>query len=97
MTKEQLRAKVVYRAQELRILAFYVPDSRKVTTTGFPVLVLAGKRGVIFAELKSAGGTMRSDQTIWRYQLLVSGQRWRLYRPADWITGVIEADLQEIA
>lgn len=97
MTEAQLQAKIVYRAQELSILAFYVPDSRKVTTTGFPDLVLAGRHGVIFAELKSASGAMRADQITWKYTLLSSGQKWRLYRPGDWTTGVIEVDLKDIA
>lgn len=96
MSEEQLQASVLELAVALGVLAYHTHDSRR-SPAGFPDLVLAGRRGVIFAELKSAGGAMRSEQVTWKYQLLASGQRWRLWRPADWTTKVIETDLREIA
>lgn len=97
MTEDDLLARVLELAAKLRILAYHPYDSRRSTSPGFPDLVLAGRHGVIFAELKSGGGHMEPDQQTWRYQLLASGQPWKLYRPGDWTTGVIEADLKEIA
>lgn len=96
MTEETLQASVLELAKAFGIRAYHTHDSRR-SPAGFPDLVLAGRRGVIFAELKSAGGAMRPEQVAWKYQLLASGQRWRLWRPADWTTKVIEADLREIA
>lgn len=96
MTEEQLQASVLDLAKALGMLAYHTHDSRR-SAAGFPDLVLAGTRGVIFAELKSAGGTMRPEQTNWKYMLIAGGQRWRLYRPGDWATGVIQSDLKEIA
>jgi hypothetical protein len=96
MTEETLQASVLELAKALGILPYHTHDSRR-SPAGFPDLVLAGRRGVIFAELKSAGGAMRPEQTTWKYMLLASGQRWRLWRPGDWTTGVIKDDLKEIA
>jgi hypothetical protein len=97
MTEDDLLASVLELAAALHVLAYHTRDSRRSTSPGFPDLVLAGRRGVIFAELKSAGGSMRADQLTWKYELLASGQKWRLYRPADWTTGVIKSDLKDLA
>lgn len=98
MTHDQLLDLIAGKAAELGVLAMIIPDSRKIKIgKGYVDVTLAGRRGVIFAEVKTAGDSMRPEQTTWRWQLLASGQRWRLWRPGDWTTGVIEADLKEIA
>jgi len=52
--------------------------------TGFPDLCLAhAEHGAVFAELKSAKGRLGPEQFAWRDVLLASGQRWYLFRPAD--------------
>ena len=63
----------------------------------------------IYAELKDARGKLtegRFDlhrgsrgawirgQTEWRDALLAAGQRWVLWRPADWLSGEIERVLK---
>lgn len=51
---------------------------------GFPDLVLAHpRRGVIFAELKTARGRLAPDQLAWR-EALEPHIEYHLWRPADW-------------
>jgi hypothetical protein len=52
--------------------------------TGFPDLVLAHpKRGVIFAELKSAMGKLSDRQQAWIDTLRQAGAEVYVWRPAD--------------
>jgi hypothetical protein len=52
--------------------------------TGFPDLCLAhAEYGAVFAELKSANGRLGPEQFAWRDVLLAGGQRWHLWKPAD--------------
>lgn len=52
--------------------------------TGFPDLVLAHpKRGVIFAELKSAIGKLSDRQQAWIDTLRQAGAEVYVWRPAD--------------
>jgi hypothetical protein len=62
--------------------------------TGFPDLVLAhSKRGVIFAELKSAIGKLSDHQQTWLATLRQAGAEVYVWRPAD--IDQIKAVLQE--
>lgn len=94
VTEEQLQEAVRKLAKYLGVLYYHPFDSRR-SAPGFPDTVLAGTRGLIFAELKSAAGKLSPAQTAWRYMLLASGQKWVLWRPADW-PGRIRAELEAI-
>jgi hypothetical protein len=59
---------------------------------GFPDLVVAGARGVMYRELKSATGKPTLDQREWL--ALLGGAVWR---PDDWLSGRIERELRAIA
>lgn len=50
---------------------------------GFPDLVLAHPRGVIFAELKSATGRIRPEQERWLETLMSAGAEVYVWRPED--------------
>lgn len=96
MTEDELLSAVTGCAAGLGVSAFHVPDSRRVVTgRGFPDLVLVGRR-CLFAELKSADGELSPDQVRWKYKLIAAGQRWVLWRPADW-PGRIKREIKEIA
>jgi hypothetical protein len=97
MDETRLRAEVCTLADSLSLLWHYCRDSRVCTgPDGLTDLVIAGRRGHLFAELK-AGGTLSEGQRAWRDALLASGAPWRLWQPADWITGRIRAELESIA
>lgn len=51
---------------------------------GFPDLVFAHRlRGLIFAELKSAGGRVDEAQTRWLEELVLAGAEAYIWRPKD--------------
>lgn len=73
---------------------YHVPDSRRVTSAGFPDLVLARNGRVIFAELKTETGKMSKAQARWRDMIvgLDHHNEFFLWRPSDW--GQIEEVLK---
>jgi hypothetical protein len=95
--ESELLARVIMLAWRLGLKAFHSGITWGDTGAGFPDLVLVGRRGVLFAELKSADGRLSEDQRTWRDRLLAAGQEWRLWRPADLASGLIEEDLQRLA
>lgn len=70
-------------AREHDVLAYHVYDSRKTEGNGFPDLVLAGRRSLLFAELKSDSGNLTAEQHEWRYRILASGNHHAIWRPKD--------------
>lgn len=57
-------------------------DSRRAHA-GWPDLVLAGHRRVLFAELKTERGRLRPEQTRWLELLAAAGLEVALWRPRD--------------
>jgi hypothetical protein len=53
---------------------------------GFPDLVLLHPRreGVLWREIKGRYETVRPDQLAWGEALMVSGEDWAIWRPAQW-------------
>lgn len=96
MTEKELLGAVLIFARVLGILAYHEYDSRR-SDPGFPDVVLAGKRGVLFAELKTEDGQLTHAQTGWRWRLVAAGASWRLWRPADLESGEILEALRAIA
>lgn len=101
MTEDELLKFVVDRALALELLVFHSTDPRRDTGRGFPDLVLAGPRGVIFAELKATHGVFSDDQKAWAKMLTMatSGQPWSTWvswYPADWDAGFVERTMRLI-
>jgi hypothetical protein len=69
-------------------LVYYVPDSRRVTSAGYPDLTLVkykgGNKRVIFAELKTDAGRVRPEQAVWVSALNAAGQTAVIWRPKLW-------------
>ncbi len=83
MTEAEFQQSVVELARWTGWLMFHDHDSRR-NTPGFPDLVLAHPtRGVIFAELKTATGRLRPEQSRWLEVLAHAGCETHVWRPAD--------------
>ena len=95
MTEAELLAAVNELASYLQLFVYHTRDSRR-SDPGFPDLVLAGRRGIIFAELKSEHGRLSPWQQDWRDRLQASGARWRLWRPQELQSGDILKELKAI-
>lgn len=97
MTEQELTDKIFDLAAKLRLLAHHCPRSRMCRgNRGFPDLIIAGPRGVIFAELKSEDGETSADQDNWAYILMHSAQSYRIWRPAGYSSGSIEWQMKEL-
>ena len=63
---------------------YHVSDSRRVTSAGFPDIVIAHQvHGVAFLELKKEGGYLKPEQREWRDVLTAAGVRYYVFRPRD--------------
>lgn len=51
---------------------------------GFPDLLICGKRGVLYRELKSSSGRLSEEQKMWGLWLHRAGADWGVWTPAQW-------------
>ena len=79
MTETEFRKDVMAFAKEHGWHVYYVRDSRRVTSKGFPDLTMRRGHDVLFAELKTNAGRLTQDQQDWL--LALGGVVWR---PRDW-------------
>lgn len=92
----ELRREVLALCFNLGLAVYYCHDSRRSIGRGFPDLVIAGDRGVLFRELKGSGGGLRPDQRRWIRRLSRSRQDVRVWWPADLASGAIRVQLEAI-
>jgi hypothetical protein len=95
--ENDLLAAVLAIADAHDVLCFHSGDSRRDASRGFPDLVLAGTRRTIFVELKSRYGSLRPEQTHWRYRLIACGELWEVWRPADLESGHIQRTIEGLS
>lgn len=60
---------------------------------GFPDLVLVKPGRLILAELKAQRGRLAAEQVVWRGVLELGPAEVYEWRPADWLSGAIQAVL----
>ncbi|TNC19089.1 VRR-NUC domain-containing protein [Amycolatopsis alkalitolerans] len=83
-------------AAELGIRCFHPHESRR-DMPGWPDLVLFGRGGLIFRELKSTAGRVSRDQQLVGAELARAGADWAVWRPKDWLDGRIHRELNQLA
>lgn len=104
MTETELQREVQALCDELGLLWHHCRDSRACDgPRGLPDLIVAGPRGVLFAELKSEDGDRSADQDLWGWTLTRAAEgesrrmNYRLWRPAHLASGLIATELRRIA
>jgi len=68
----------------------------QLSKPGWPDLVLLGRGKALFRELKRDGKHPTLPQHYWGQWLKEAGQDWDVWRPADWHSGRIRAELEAI-
>lgn len=63
---------------------------------GFPDLVIVGRVGVLFRELKGERGRHSKEQNEWRAALRVAGADAGTWDPQDWRSGEIVRQLRRL-
>lgn len=76
-----------------RLYGFHCRDARQSYGPGFPDWCIISPKGVLWRELKSQTGELKSSQRRVRDLLLAAGEDWSLWRPSDLRSGKIEAQL----
>lgn len=99
MTEAELQAAVTELAGTLGLAVLHVRDVRREHRAwkGFPDLLIVGPAGILFRELKQAGSHLRGEQKRWAWRLREAGQDVAAWRPADWQSGRIAAELARMA
>jgi hypothetical protein len=64
---------------------------------GWLDLFIAGRRGILFRELKSAIGRVTPEQRTWIAALTAAGQNVGVWRPADLASGRIQREIRAVA
>lgn len=96
LTEAELQYQVLELCKWKGLLVYHTRDSRG-SQPGFPDLVIAGPRGLLFRELKSARGQLQPMQRQWRWMLEQAGQDWAIWQPASLTGGRVNAELAEIS
>lgn len=96
MTEPALDAQIQEAARKLGLLCYHTWISVR-SKPGFPDLVIAGRHGHIFRELKSEVGKITPAQQRWLDTLNTPGwtplDRAGVWRPRDWYSGTIGKEL----
>lgn len=95
LSEAQLDSLVKDLCVALHLERYHTHDSRR-SEPGYPDLTIVGPGGVMFRELKTQTGRVRPDQTRWLAALVAAGANARIWRPSDWMQGVITAELKVI-
>jgi hypothetical protein len=93
-----LQAHIVDAAGRLGYLSYHTYNSRR-STKGFPDLALLHRRtgALLLAELKRTTEKPTPEQALWLETLLLGGHAAFVWRPADWLDGIVTATLVEHA
>lgn len=94
MTENAFQNKIINLCKWLGLAVYHTYDSR-MSVAGFPDLVIVGRHGVIFAELKSTKGKVSLAQEEWLNRLRQADALVFLWRPEDWPE--VENRLTELA
>jgi hypothetical protein len=96
MTEAEFQAEVERMCVSRRLLFHHCQTSYTCSgPNGFPDLVIAGTRGVIFAELK-VFAQLRGKQVDWFHTLAASGARYCLWAPDHLSDGTIARELDSL-
>ena len=97
MTEAELQATVIEAAKWLNYAVYHTYDSRR-SAPGFPDLVLTNRATghTLFREIKTEKGKLTAAQRQWLHYL---GMRHDagVWRPADWTSGRVLAELRGTA
>ena len=97
MTEAELMEFIRAAVKNLGLLAYHAHDARKSWGPGFPDLVVVGRGGCIWREVKTESGSLSPEQRQWGDALKRAGQNWRIWRPADRFDGSIGQELAGVA
>jgi hypothetical protein len=96
MPEAELQESVRALAKQLGLRMYHTHTSRH-SPAGFPDCVILGAGRVMFRELKRQRGKPTPDQQCWLDGLAACGEDTGVWRPSDWLSGRVQAELTELA
>jgi hypothetical protein len=93
---DSLDAHVRRLMKDLNLRGYHTRDSRR-SPSGYPDWTIAGRRGVLFRELKREGKDPTPAQREWLYDLTVAGADAGVWRPSDLLSGRIQREMTAIS
>lgn len=97
MTEAELLDRVLKQCGSLGLGVYHNPETKRATMRGFPDLVVWGRGGLIFRELKSERGRRSIAQYNVATSLRAAGADFAVWRPIDWADGTIWSALDDLA
>lgn len=103
---DDLVGKVLEAARALGLLAHHCRDGRYCHGRGLPDLVIVGRNGIIFREVKTGNAETTAEQDLWGWTILQSWTRgtyqgpvvlWSVWSEADWQDGTVGGELVALA
>lgn len=94
MNHAELQAHVIASCGARRLHVHHCP--MLASSPGFPDLVIIGRSGVLWRELKVPPDTLTGAQRALGYALEASGQDWATWIPEDWESGRVAGELEQI-
>lgn len=92
MTEAQLQSLILAACKAFGHHCYHTHDSRR-SQAGFPDLVIVGRHRGMFREEKTDTGLLTPAQAGWLAALRQAGFDADVWRPADWRSGRITAEL----
>jgi hypothetical protein len=96
MSEAALTENIRDACQALRLDRWHTYDSRR-SPAGWVDEVIAGPHGVLFRELKTETGRVTEAQQKCLEALTAGGLNAGVWRPRDWVSGRIVAELTEVS
>jgi len=104
--EKEFQALIVKLAEELGLRVFWIPQAARSgigrtakTARGWPDLTIGSPRTgrVLHRECKTEYGETSAEQDMWIWMLWKDGRDVAIWRPEDWESGRIRAELETIA
>lgn len=97
MSEDELQENIRELCDVLRLPVQHIHDSRRCWLPGWPDLVIFGGCHVLWRELKSETNRISAEQRSVGSVIGRAGGDWAVWRPCDWVNGIIRRQLEAIA
>jgi hypothetical protein len=95
-TEADLQDAVILDCREYGLTVKYDADPKRSTVKGWPDLMIVGRHGILYRELKNMTYGLTAEQRRIGSILALAGANWSTWRPIDWWNGTIARQLESI-
>ena len=96
-TETEFRTEILAKCEELGLVVNYHKLDKLSPVRGWPDLEIIGPCGICYRELKTMTGVLSVDQRRIGSKLAKADADWAVWRPVDWLSGIIASQLSKLA